>query len=425
MPHVEDASWAADGRLCVLRVLRGGQQLEFASGEVLYRPTRPIRSPRFSPRGDRVAFSDGESILVIDTAGRNLVTLASPASPVQGLAWSPRGDEVWFTAGGAASRALHAVSLLGRQRLLYRLPGDTTLQDVSADGRVLLTHGSEREGIVVFSPGDGRERELTGYTRPRVVALSADGGTLLVQEEAESGERQHAVYLQRTDGSPPIRLGEGRALDLAPDGSRVLVVLPGSPPRLIVFSTLAGTSASLPLADLDPVAARWLPDGAGLVVLARRPGAELRPFRLDTSGEPAALTPDGFETPETSLERGAPVAVSPDGKVAAMVGPASRVFLVALDGGVPREVSGLEAAAPLRWSGDGRSLYVRSTEGGRERVFRIDPVSGAKELARELVPSDPEGVTRVDTADLTPDGRTYADTYQRQLLDLYLVEGLR
>jgi hypothetical protein len=58
IPHVLDASWAPDGRLCVLRTLQGEQQLELATGEVLYRPTRPIQSPRFSRRIDRL--SDGE-----------------------------------------------------------------------------------------------------------------------------------------------------------------------------------------------------------------------------------------------------------------------------------------------------------------------------------------------------------------------------
>ena len=43
---------------------------------------------------------------------------------MRGLSWSPDGTEVWFTAasvGGA--RALHAVSLSGRRRLVLRGPG--------------------------------------------------------------------------------------------------------------------------------------------------------------------------------------------------------------------------------------------------------------------------------------------------------------
>jgi len=322
-PQVVDASWGPNGRLCVLRTLRGDQQLEFPPGQVLFRPTRPIHSPRVSPKGDRIAFSNGEGIQVIDTAGTNLVTLTSQ-SPVKGLAWSPRGDEVWFTAGETESRALHAVSLSGRSRLVYRLPGNATLEDISADGRLLLTQGFEHKGIAILAPGAGRERELAGYARPRVAALSSDGRTLLIHEEADRAGHGDAVYLQRTDGSPPIRLGEGRALDLSPDGSRALVVVPCS------WTWSAESSAS---------------------------------SRAWTLRTPSAGPPTG--------------------------------------------------------------VRVRAAVGVRGRVFRVDPTRGEKEISRELLPSDPEGVTRVDTVDLTPDGQFYAYTYSRQLLDLYLVEGLK
>jgi dipeptidyl aminopeptidase/acylaminoacyl peptidase len=362
---------------------------------------------------------------VIDTAGTNLDTLTSQPSPVSGLAWSPQGDEVWFTAGETASRALHAVNLSGRSRLVYRLPGNTTLEDIAADGRLLLTHGFEHKGIAILAPGALRERELAGYARPRVAALSSDGRTLLIHDEADRAGHGDAVYLQKTDGSPPIRLGEGRALDLSPDGSRALVVVPGSPSRLVVLPTGGGTATPVPLDRLDPVAGRWLPDGTRLVVLAREPGADLRPFLVDPVGGPRALTPESLEPFDSSPDQRALGAVSPDGKLVALSGPGSRVVLLDLERGELREISGLEAATPVRWAADGRALYVRATDEVRGRVFRVDPTKGEKEISRELLPSDPEGVTRVDTVDLTPDGQFYAYTYSRQLLDLYLVEGLK
>ena len=93
LDHVQDASWAPDGQtLCVLRVDSDGhQQLEFPMGEVLYRPAWRIESPRVSPKGDRIAFSDGDAVQIIDTAGKNLTTLTDQMSHVRGLAWSPRG----------------------------------------------------------------------------------------------------------------------------------------------------------------------------------------------------------------------------------------------------------------------------------------------------------------------------------------------
>ena len=423
--QVVDASWGPNGQLCVLRTLRGGQQLEFPPGQVLYRPTRPIHSPRVSPKGDRIAFSNGEGIQVIDTAGRNLFTLSSQPSPVNGLAWSPQGNEVWFTAGEAASRSLHAVSLSGRQRLVYRLPGTTTLEDISADGRLLLTYGFEHKGLAILAAGATRERELAGYARPRVAGLSSDGRTLLIHEEADRSGHGDAVYLQRTDGSPPTRLGEGQALDLSPDGRRALVIVPGFPARLVVLPTDGGVATPVSLDQLDPVAGRWLPDGARLVVLAREPGADLRPFLVDPVAGVKALTAESLQPLDSAPESRALGAVSPDGKFVALSGPGSGVVLLDLERGELKEIPGLGAVIPLRWTADGSALYVRATNEIRGRVFRVDPTKGKPEISRELLPSDSEGVTGVDTADVTPDGQSYAYTYSRQLLDLYLVEGLK
>ncbi len=83
-------------------------------------------------------------------------------------------------------------------------------------------------------------------------------------------------------------------------------------------------------------------------------------------------------------------------------------------------------AVPLRASGDGRFLFV-----ARERVavpYRIDRfelTTGRLTPWKELRPEDPTGVTFLTGVRLTPDGGAYAYTYERDLHDLYLIEGLR
>jgi len=39
--------------------------------------------------------------------------------------------------------------------------------------------------------------------------------------------------------------------------------------------------------------------------------------------------------------------------------------------------------------------------------------------------SDPAGVTAIVNMRITPDGKVYAYSYNRELSDLYLVEGVR
>ena len=49
--------------------------------------------------------------------------------------------------------------------------------------------------------------------------------------------------------------------------------------------------------------------------------------------------------------------------------------------------------------------------------------TGRREPWKELTPDDPEG--SATAIRLTPDGRYYAYTYQRDASDLFLVDGLK
>src|SRR5262249_47541842 len=71
------ADWAPDGKdMAVVRPLGGRFRLEYPVGKVLYETAGWITYPRFSPRGDRIAFLDhpalGEnngSISLVDLSG--------------------------------------------------------------------------------------------------------------------------------------------------------------------------------------------------------------------------------------------------------------------------------------------------------------------------------------------------------------------
>ena len=70
-----------------------------------------------------------------------------------GLAWSPSGNEVWFS--GARSDGpptIRAVSLSGRERIVERVPAPLKLDDISRDGRVLVTKGIEPRWNHVSGP---------------------------------------------------------------------------------------------------------------------------------------------------------------------------------------------------------------------------------------------------------------------------------
>src|SRR5207245_1039157 len=144
---------------------------------------------RFSPNGDRIAFLDqrgpsdtGGSVAVSDLAG-NKKTLTGFWGDVWGLAWAGSGNEIWFTAATAGfSHALYGVTLSGRQRLIAREAGNLLLDDISPDGRLLISHETFSQGISGLVPGQKQERDLSWFDGGFPDGLSADGKMLLFGE---------------------------------------------------------------------------------------------------------------------------------------------------------------------------------------------------------------------------------------------------
>jgi hypothetical protein len=98
--------------------------------------------------------------------------------------------------------------------------------------------------------------------------------------------------------------------------------------------------------------------------------------------------------------------------------------LHAVEGGEALPVAGLEAGEfPVQWDADGRSLYVHKRAGVPNKVWLLDPSSGARRPWRDILP--PESAANVPRLLITRDGRSYVYGTQRVLSELYLIEGLR
>jgi Tol biopolymer transport system component len=426
LENVECADWGPDAReLAVVRNAGGQARLEFPIGKVLYENHGWIGSPRVSARGDRVAFldhpnpaDDGGFVAVVDRAGKK-TTLSKPFGSIQGLAWSPDGSEVWFTAAEVSNRALYAVSLSGRQRMLARVTGSLTIQDTSRDGRVLMTDEVRRLGLSALPPGKTKERELSWLDWSRPAGLSADGRTVLFFESGEGGGPGYSVYVRGTDGSPAVRLGEGNSLALTADGTWALAVLHKlTNPQYVLYPTGAGQPRSLPLTGLRPTGARFLPDGRHLLVGGIEPGRGERIYLVDTDGgKPRALTPEKY--------RG-PLPISADGKRFLVRGPDEKFYIYSTEGGEPMPVPGLGANdLPIGWGSGDRTLFVQRSGGPWARIERLDLATGRSEPWKEILPSDATGVVRISSVLVSPDGTFYAYAYSRVLSNLFLVEGIK
>ena len=122
LEDVHWADWSPDGSsLAIVRNVGGKDRLEFPIGKVLYETSGWISHPRFSPKGDRLAFIDhavqGDSIgsvAVVDLNGNKKNLTAEAPGGAMGLAWSPSGDEIWYTAATVGiDRAIYGVTTSG------------------------------------------------------------------------------------------------------------------------------------------------------------------------------------------------------------------------------------------------------------------------------------------------------------------------
>ncbi len=420
---VTDADWSPDGQqLAVTRPEAGQWRLEYPIGKVVATSPGWMDAPRISPDGERIAYAEhpqrGDQfgrVVVLDRQGRRLFQ-SETSTALSGLAWSPKGDEVWYTGD-----SLRALAPSGKSRVVLSLPGALMLRDVTRDGRVLIIRSARRREIVGLAPGESSERNLTWHDWSFPSDLSEDGRTLLFDEQgAATGGGSYLAYVRKTDGSPAVLLGKARCMALSPDGRRVLAQGRGDPPELLILPTGAGSPRTIPLKGIALQWARWMPDGRKAVIQGSEGGRGARLYLLDTeTGQVRPFSPEGVGL----FGRGGP---SPDGKLVSALGPDRRVTLYSPDGGEPRTPPGIEPEEVIvRWTEDGRGLYLMHPSAMPVVLYRLDLATGRREKVQSFAPADPAGVFNVAPVLLSADGKSYVYSYRRILDDLYVVTGIR
>jgi len=435
LEQVQWADWSPDGNSqAVVRDVGGRNRLEYPIGKPLYQTGGWIGHPRVSPKGEYIAFADhplqgddSGSLAIVDMAG-NKKLLSAQWFTIQGLAWAPNGKEIWFTASKSGTdRTLYATSLDGKERIVARLPGALMLLDIAKDGRVLLVRADWRRELLGLFASDLKQHELSwlDYTYPS--DLSADGKTLLFDEEGGGGALDYskssgltyAVYIRKTDGSPAVLLGEGGAVSLSPDGKWAIAQTQESPSQFKLLPTRAGEPRDLTKDNINHSWAHWFPDGKRILFAADEPGKGVRLYVYDMgSSKSESISPEGVN--------GTSFAISPDSQQIAGIGPDKKGYLYPAAGGDPHLIAGLNPGEqPITFSTDGRGLYIYQPGELPARVYRLDIQNGQRTLWKELMPYDPAGVENIGPILMTPDAKTCVFGYHRMLADLYLVEGLK
>ena len=419
---VSGADWGPAGR--DFAVFRNGARdsvIEYPPGHVVYRSAGEFSDLRLSPNGAWIAFvehplrgDDAGSIKLMDRSGAAREMGGKWAS-VGGLAWLPSGREIWFTADRSGVRhSVFGVGLNGRVRQIATLPGMTMLYDISNDGRVLL--GTDTSRMMVSASIDKEpERDLSWFDWSHVEAISSEGRYLLFDETGDGGGPNHSVYLRDTRTGSSVRLGDGQAVALSPDLKWALSLDNRKPGSLNLLPLTAQAPRTLWGHGLEYSWARYFPDGTHLLVGGHMAGKALRLYlQAVNGGPPVAMDPEIYLDHAT---------ISPDGKLVAG-GRNRTTVIVPASGGTAREIPAPYPAAPVAWSSDGGILYVRDLSSHRlARITRFDLTHSSVRPWKELAPADKGGLDYVMNTVISPDGRSYAYSYLRDLSELYVVDG--
>jgi len=423
---VEAADFSTDGsQLAVVQRVNGQFSLQYPVGKVLFTSPLWISHPRISPNGTRVAFlnhpfgGDEGSVMVAEKSG-TVRELSSGWLTLQGLAWSPDGKELWFSGTRVGlNRALYAVTLEGKERVVLRVPGQVTLRELSPSGQALISEAFDHLMLRGKVSGAADERDLSVFDAGVPAALSLDGKMLLMTEVGEAGGQGYSVYLRPTDGSPATRLGEGLACDLSGDGKLALSRTFTKPAKLLLLPTL-GAPQEIATGNIEPGCGHFVPGGKNIVFTGEEADhkAGLYLLELSAGAVPKLIARILAADPLSP-------AVTKDGKFALAPDASGKFWFYPIAGGEARPALGLLPDDSIAGAGSGSTLYVYHQSAPPQVIFELDAATGQRRPWKELGPADRSGATNTFFAVVAPDGNSYAYTYDRILSELYLVKGLK
>jgi len=417
----EFADWSPSGDLAVVRFDRRGQaRIEYPVGNLLYATPRGwISHLRFSPKGDRLAFlnhpngdDNNGSVDVIDLAA-NRKTLVSNRQSLKGLAWTPSGEEVWFS-GSSHGRLpeLRAVSLNGRERIVYNSSGWLELLDIASDGRVLMM-GQTPTSWIVYDPQRALDASVGDWAT--IADVSPDGSQLLIYEWGASQEGRQAASLRDTVRGGTKHVGEGKPLALSPDGQWVLAVRLASNPELVLYPVKSGQERRLTSPGVAAFRSGLWQDNKNVIFVGEAADGAIRSYIQPIDGGPAR--PIAGPGVWVAL-------VSPERQELAALGRGGAYYRLSIDGVRLPPFRGLEDDDELlQWGRDG-VLYVRGRGENSIHLFRVDLVTGRRTRWKSLMVPDPVGLVGIGNIKITPDGNTLVYNYWKALGDLYWFEGL-
>jgi len=237
---------------------------------------------------------------------------------------------------------------------------------------------------------------------------------IIFEEEGDGGGPDYTVFLRNTDGSPPVKIGQGFGLAISPD-KKWVVTKPDKKGSLFVVPTGAGEMRQLTHDTVKYDSARYLTDGKHLVAVGIESGHGIRDYIVDLSnGNSKPLTPEGTVG----------LRLTPDGTSLLVRNSEGKSGTWLIEGGSFKPFDGLDPKyAVLGFTADGKSLNVfdRTSADRNVTVMRFDLTT------KKVTPWKKFGSPQLSSGPplFSKDGRAYFYVYTQLQSVGYVATGLK
>ncbi len=248
---------------------------------------------------------------------------------------------------------------------------------MAKNGDLLASGNSYNFVLMTLAPGAKSEQDLSWLDGSNSPHLSEDGKEMIFTEVSADAGSNYGLLLQRTDGSPVVRLGDGVAMGLSRDGAWALSMVPGPPAQLVLYPTGAGEKRILDHGNIvNYSSARLFPDRNRVLACGNESGRPPRCYIQNISGgAPSPITPEGTSDG----------LISPEGISILAVGAESKHIVFPVDGGIAKPVEWLASnEAVIDWASDGRAVLAYRRSQIPAPVEKIDLATGHRTTVCEF-----------------------------------------
>ena len=433
-----DAAAQARVRLAALRQPSDtGKGRAFATRQLWVLPDIGTIEGAPSPDGRYVSFTDWETgdlaIRDLEAGTNRRLTDKGPWEKSEEFAmfsrWSPDGKQIaydWYDDRGFMELRVIAIAG-GKPRVLVDYGSGESLQtyDWSPDSQQILIFLEKKDDmrqIVLVSATDGATRVIKTFERrgrfPNIMRFSGDGRYIAYDQPQEENAAERDIFLISIDGGQEVALVEHPAHDLLlgwpPDGKGILFASDRTGSLDIWFLPVSGGkvqgSPELVRRGIEQIVPLGFTQNGSFYYTQGGPMFDAYVARMDRqSGKilaPLEKAIKRFEGANSWPE------YSPDGKLLAYVSTRSNTFqatlrpnivcIRSLETGKEQEfTTKFNRLAGIRWSPDGRFLYLAAWDDQGQGIYQTDIHTGTMTpIVRD------EGPQRMHIHDVSLDGKT-------------------